>query len=69
MWHDGRRTYLRTRASEPALYELVDGELETVAVVEVDGALHVVPRVLGAGALEVGGERLAWTVEQREAGP
>jgi len=70
MWHDGRRTYLRTRALSPDLYERVDGELERVAVSEVlDGVLHVVPRVLGAGALEVGERRLRWTAAPRRAGP
>lgn len=70
MWHDGRRTYLRTRAIAPVLYERVDGELERVGVSAVlDDVLHVVPRVLGAGALEVGGERLEWSVAPREAGP
>ena len=70
MWHDGRRTYLRTRALSPDLYERVDGELERVAVSEVlDGVLHVVPRVLGSGALEVGERRLRWTAAPRKAGP
>ncbi len=70
MWHDGRRTYLRTRAIAPVLYERVDGELERVSVsAAVDDVLHVVPRVLGSGALEVGGRRLAWTVAPRKAGP
>ena len=70
MWHDGRRTYLRTRAISPVLYERVDGELEPVTVTTVlDDVLHVVPRVLGAGALEVGGRRLAWTAAPRKAGP
>ena len=70
MWHDGRRTYLRTRAISPVLYEQVDGELERVAVAATfDGVLHVAPRVLGAGVLEVGGERLAWSASPRKAGP
>ena len=70
MWHDGERTYVRTRATAPVLYERAGGELAPVAVAAVlDGVLHVVPRVLGAGALEVGGRRLAWTVSRREAGP
>ena len=69
LWHDGQRTYLRTRASGPVLYERVDGGLEPVAAAAIDDMLHVVARVLGAGALEVGGERLAWTVARREAGP
>lgn len=70
LWHDGQRTYLRTRATAPVLYEQVDGVLEPVRVAAVLGdVLHVVPRVLGAGALEADGRRIAWTVERREAGP
>ena len=70
LWHDGQRTYLRTRATAPVLYEQVEGVLEPVRVAAVlDDVLHVVPRVLGAGALEVDGRRIAWTVERREAGP
>ncbi|MCY3846457.1 MAG: TrbG/VirB9 family P-type conjugative transfer protein [Acidobacteria bacterium] len=70
LWHDGQRTYLRTRATSPVLYEQVDGVLEPVAVAAVlDDVLHVVPRVLGAGALAADGRRIAWTVERREAGP
>ena len=70
MWHDGRRTYLRARAIAPVLYERVDGALEPVAAVETAGdVLHVVPRVLGAGALEVGGRRVGWSVSRRKAGP
>lgn len=70
MWHDGRRTYLRTRAIAPALYEQVEGELVQVSVLAaVDDVLLVVPRVLGSGALEVGGERLPWTARPRKAGP
>ena len=63
LWHDGRRTYLRTRAAAPVLYEQADGALVPVDDVTVlDGVLHVVPRVLGAGALEADNRRLAWTV-------
>ena len=70
MWHDGRRTYLRTRALSPVFYERVDGELERVRVsAAVDDVLHIVPRVLGAGALEVGGRRLPWAARPRKAGP
>jgi len=70
MWHDGRRTYLRTRAIAPVLYEQVDGELEPVVVAATfDDVLHVVERVLGSGAVEVGGRRLAWTARPRKAGP
>ena len=70
LWHDGQRTYLRTRATAPVLYEQVEGVLEPVRVAAVLGdVLHVVPRVLVAGALEADGRRIAWTVERREAGP
>ena len=70
MWHDGRRTYLRTRAVSPVLYERTDGDLTSVDVSSVlDGVLHVVPRVLEAGALEVDGERLLWSVSPRQEGP
>lgn len=70
MWHDGERTYVRTRATSPVLYELVDGEPEAVEVTRVlDGVLHVVPRVLGAGELEVRDERLRWSVATRLVGP
>lgn len=70
MWHDGRRTYLRTRAIAPTLYERVDGELAPVTVsAAVDDVLYVAGRVLGAGALEVGGRRLTWSASPRKAGP
>ena len=63
LWHDGRRTYLRTRATAPVLYEQRGGALVPVdGVTVLDGVLHVVPRVLGSGAIEVDGRRLAWTV-------
>jgi len=35
----------------------------------LDGVLHVVPRVLGSGALEVDERRLRWTAVPRKAGP
>ena len=70
LWHDGRRTYLRTRALSPVLYERVGGELKQVAAPRVlDDVLHIVPRVLGSGALEAGGRRLAWSPSPRRAGP
>lgn len=66
LWHNGQRTYLRTRALDPVLYEHVDGVLVPVDDVTVrDGVLHVVPRVLGSGVLEVNGRQLAWTVAVR----
>ena len=70
MWHDGLRTYLRTRALVPVLHERRDGELVRVEVSAVlDDVVHVVPRVLGSGALEVGGQRLQWTARPRKVGP
>ena len=70
MWHDGERTYLRTRAASPVLYERVDGALEPVTVATViDGVVYVVSRVLGPGVLEVAGERLPWSVATRRTGP
>ena len=69
MWHDGERTYLRTRAASPVLYERVDGELRPVTVATVvGGVVHVVSRVLGPGVLEVGGERWAWVIATRRTG-
>ena len=70
MWHDGERTYLRTRAASPVLYEWVDGTLEPVTVATVVGGLvYVVSRVLGPGELDVNGERLPWSVATRRTGP
>ncbi len=70
MWHDGRRTYVRTRVLRPVFHEQVDGEWEPVAVSAVhDDVLHVVDRVLGPGALEVAGRRLPWSSRPRKAGP
>ncbi len=70
MWQDGVRTYLRARAIAPVLYERAGGELRPVAVSDtLDDVLHVVQRVLGAGALEVGGRLIEWTASPREAGP
>ncbi len=65
MWHDGRRTYLRSRAELPALYEEVGGGLAPVPAEVAGGSLFIVPRVLGPGVLEAGGKRRAWTVEPR----
>ncbi len=70
MWHDGRRTHVRTRALRPVFHERVDGEFVPVAVSAVhDDVLHVIDRVLGTGALEVAGRRLPWSVSPRKAGP
>ena len=70
MWHDGLRTYLRTRAISPVLHErTADGLGPVDASAVLDDVLYVVPRVLGSGALEVGGRRLTWTARPRKAGP
>ncbi len=71
MWHDGERTYLRTRAASPVLYERGDaGGLEVVtAAAVVGGLVYVVPRVLGPGVLDVNGARVAWSVATRRTGP
>ena len=69
MWHDGRFTYIRSRAQEaPALYELRDGEPSLVAFdLEPDG-LYVARRVLGDGWLQIGDRRARWRFEPREEG-
>ena len=72
MWHDGEQTYVRTRAAAPVLYEYVgaSGTLEAVTIAAVvGGRVHVIPRVLGPGVLEVNGERVAWSVATRRTGP
>ena len=71
MWHDGERTYLRTRATSPVLYEFVGdgGALARVTdAVVVSGVVYVVPRVLGSGVLDVGGDRVGWLATPRETG-
>ena len=68
MWHDGRFTYIRSRAQEaPALYELRDGEPSLVAFDLTEGGLYVARRVLGGGWLQTGDERARWRFEPRDA--
>ncbi len=68
MWHDGRFTYLRSRAQEaPALYELKDGESALVAFDLTEDGLYVARHVLGDGWLQIGNERLRWRFEPRDA--
>ena len=72
MWHDGERTYLRTRAVAPVVYEMAEssGAAEVVTVEGmVGGSVYVLPRVLGPGFLEVNGARLAWSMATRRTGP
>ena len=69
MWHDGRFTYIRSRAQEsPALYELRDGEPSLVAFDLSQDGLYVARHVLDDGWLQIGGKRLRWRFEPREDG-
>ena len=56
LWHDGRLTYLRSRAQEtPALYEYTtDGAQTLVAYQLHDDGLYVADHVLGPGRLVIG---------------
>ena len=68
MWHDGRFTYLRSRAQEaPALYELRDGEPSLVAFDLTEDGLYIARRVLADGWLQIGDERVRWRFEPAEA--
>ena len=61
MWHDGRFTYLRSRAQEtPALFELTDGDPALVAYALYDDGLYVADHVLGPGRLVVGERWTEW---------
>ena len=67
MWHDGRFTYIRSRAQEsPALYEMKDGEPSMVAYDLTEDGLYVARRVLGDGWLQIGDKRVRWRFEPRE---
>ena len=69
MWHDGRFTYIRSRAQEaPALYELRDGEPALVAFDLSDDGLYVARHVLADGWLRIGNKRLRWRFEPGEEG-
>ena len=68
MWHDGRFTYLRSRAPEaPALYELRDGEPALVAFDLSPDGLYVARHVLGDGWLQIGEKRAGWRFEPADA--
>jgi len=61
MWHDGEFTYLRSLAQEtPALYEMKDGEPSLVPYDLTEDGLYVVRRIIGAGWLQIGEERVRW---------
>ena len=70
IWHDGRFTYLRTRAQElPALYELQDAAPSFVSYEVVDDGLYVTDHVLGAGRLQLGDAAAGWTIERDDRQP
>ena len=74
LWHDGRFTYLRSRAQEtPALYELREAdrrfgrrgvEPSLVSYEVHDDGLYVADHVLGPGRLRVGDSETEWTVSR-----
>ena len=76
LWHDGRFTYLRSRAEEtPALYELREtdrrfgrkGLEPSLVSYEVhDDGLYVADHVLGPGRLRIGDSETDWTVGRQE---
>ena len=76
LWHDGRFTYLRSRAEEsPALYELHEAdrrfgrrglEPSLVAYEVFDDGLYVADHVLGPGRLRIGDDETEWTVGRSE---
>ena len=76
LWHDGRFTYLRSRAEEtPALYELREAdrrfgptglEPSLVSYEVFDDGLYVADHVLGPGRLRIGDAETEWTVGRGE---
>ena len=74
MWHDGRFTYLRSRAEEsPALYELHEAdrrfgrqsvEPALVSYELHDDGLYVTDHVLGAGRLRIGDSETEWSLDR-----
>ena len=74
LWHDGRFTYLRSRAEEsPALYELREAnrrfgrtglEPSLVSYEVFDDGLYVADHVLGPGRLRIGDSETEWTLDR-----
>ena len=74
LWHDGRFTYLRSRAVEsPALYELRESdrrfgrrglEPSLVSYEVFDDGLYVADHVLGPGRLRIGDSETQWTLDR-----
>jgi len=61
IWHDGQFTYIKADATElPALYEVKDGTPSLLNFQVVEGT-YVVPKVVDAGYLALGKERLAFS--------
>ena len=61
MWHDGRFTYLRSRAQEsPSIYEMKDGKPSLVAYDLTPEGLYIARHVLGDGWLRIGKKRARW---------
>lgn len=54
VWHDGKNTYIRARASElPALYEIRDGKPSLIQFT-VENGVYTVPKVLDRGYFTIG---------------
>ena len=76
LWHDGRFTYLRSRAEEsPTLYELREAdrrfgreglEPSLVSYEVFDDGLYVADHVLGSVRLRIGDSETEWTVGRQE---
>ncbi len=76
LWHDGRFTYLRSRAEEsPALYELQEAdrrfgreglEPSLVSYEVFDDGLYVADHVLGPGRLRIGDSETQWSVGRKD---
>ena len=69
MWHDGRFTYLRSRAQEaPALYELKDGKPSLVAYDLTPDDLYIARHLLSDGWLQIGSKKARWRFDPKGAG-
>ncbi len=76
LWHDGRFTYLRSRAEEtPVLYEPREAdrrfgrhglEPSLVSYEVFDDGLYVADHVLGPGRLRIGDSETDWSVGREE---
>lgn len=73
LWHDGRFTYLRSRAQEsPALYELHEADRgvgrrlapSLVSYEVFDDGLYVADHVLGPGRLRIGDSETRWSLDR-----